>query len=194
MTRWLETFPVPEESPAPYVRDLRFSIGICNSAPEKFFEHTPWFTNVERITFWGYRCPQGLRIPSFWRLPESVTSLTIGTDSYEISHAQDIIARLPNLDNLSISGCLVTDRMSLSDGPVVRGKFGGKLQLLKGNASADIANVLLKIPTGLHFTEVDIESTYECLLSTVRLVEACTKSLVKISYMACLHRKSQPSA
>ena len=47
--RWLKTFPVPEESPACYVKDLCLLFGGRCDAPEEFFKHTPWFTNVEKM-------------------------------------------------------------------------------------------------------------------------------------------------
>ena len=184
MAKWLETFLVPEESPAHQVRDLRFSIGKYDSPREKFFEYAPWFTNVERITLLGYGCLQPLWMSSFRWLSQSVNSLTIGADMIAIVQIQDIMARLPNLDNLSLSGSLVAVDMNPLIGtcPVLKGRFGGKLRLLRGHASAGIVDTLLEIPTGLHFTEVEIRSAHECLLSTVRLVEAYTKTLVKLSY------------
>ena len=76
MTRWLETFPVPEESPAHHVRDLRFSVGGPISVLERFFEHMPWFTNVEGVALSRYNTFKPFWLPSFWRLPQSATSLT----------------------------------------------------------------------------------------------------------------------
>ena len=62
MAKWLETFPVPEESPALYIRDLRVSTASgYDSSPEKFFEYTLWFRNVERVTLLG----NGRWIPTF---------------------------------------------------------------------------------------------------------------------------------
>ena len=50
---WLQTFPVPEESPACYVKDLCLLFGGRCDAPEEFFKHTPWFTNVEKMALKG---------------------------------------------------------------------------------------------------------------------------------------------
>jgi len=47
--------------------------------------------------------------------------------------------------------------------------------------------MLLEIPTGLHFTEVQVLSTHECLLSTVMLAEACFQTLVKLAYTVSFH-------
>ena len=192
MARWLETFPVPEESPAHYVRDIRFSTGVYDDVPEKFFEHIPWFTNVERVTFLEDRTFRTLWVAPFWRLPQSATSLTIGPHmSTGLVQIRDIMAQLPNLDDLSMSGSLFADRRTLLGiGTVLKGRFGGHLQLLRGCACGDILGMLLEIPTGLHFTEVEIGGWEECLFSTVRLAEACAETLVRLSYTIDFHRKS----
>ena len=180
MAQWLETFPVPEKSPAHYIRDLRMSTGGYDSSPEKFFEYTPWFRNVERVTLLG----DGRWIPTLWRLPHSVTSLTINTDEAAFAQIQGIMTHLPNLDDLSLSGSPVpVDRRTLAGiGTTLNGRFGGQLRLLKGLVDKDIMNMLLEVPTGLHFTEMEVCGTNECLLPTVRLAEACAKTLVKFSY------------
>ena len=193
--RWLETFPVPEESPAHLVRDLRFTIGgDNNSAPERFSDYTRRFTNVERITFLAHGCLHPLWTPSFGRLPQSVTSLTIDTDAFDLFQIRDVMVQLPNLNDLSLSGfpVMVAGCALQGIGAVLRGRFGGQLRLFRGHVSVGIADVLLGIPTGLHFTEIQIYSTHECLLSVVRLVEACSKTLVKLSYTISLHCKSHP--
>ena len=187
MDKWLKTFPVPEQSPAHYIRDLRVSTGGYGSSPGVFFEYIPWFTNVERVTLLG----DGRWIPTFWRLPQSVTSLTVNTDATAFAQIQGIMLHLPNLNDLSLSGSLVpVDRRTLAGiGTTLSGKFGGQLRLLKGFVDKDIINMLLEVPTGLHFTEVEIRGTSECLIPTVRLAEACANTLVKFSYYVSYYCK-----
>ena len=189
--RWLETFPVPEESPAHFVRDLHFS-GVHDSAPERLVEHAPWFTNVERVTLSGLGAVQRPWLRLFRRLPRSVTSLSISAESTTLPRIRDVILQLPNLDDLSLSGSIVVAdwRVIPGMGTILRGRFGGQLRLLKGLADDDIVNMLLEIPTGLYFSEVQICGTYERLLPTVRLTEACGKALVKLSYTVSFHCKS----
>ena len=105
------------------------------------------------------------------------------------------MVHLPNLDNLSLSGSPIrVDRsVLLGTGTTLRGRFGGKLMLRDGCARKDVVDMLLGIPTGLYFTEVDIRCKPQCLLSTVRIVEACGNALVKLSYTITLHGKSHPS-
>ena len=191
MVKWLSMFPVPEESPAHHVKDLRLFVRCHNSVPEQFFPYTPRFTNVERVTLLGVT---RFWIPLFWRLPHSVTSLTVKADMVGLTHLRDVMAQPKNLNNLSLSGSiLIADRWTSPGlGTVLRGRFGERLGLTEGYASKEVMDMLLDIPTGLHFTEVDIRSTRECFLSTVKLAEACSKTLVKLSYRASFRRKSLP--
>jgi len=193
VVKWLKTFPVPEKSPAHYVRDLRFSLGGYRGAPAEFFKHTPWFTKVEKTTVLGYKWFPSLGIPLSARLPQSATSLTIEANKIDLLQMRNVMMQLPNLDDLLLSGSPVdVARKPLQGlGTVLRGKFGGKFRLSLGSASEDFVNMLLEAPAGLHFTEVYIHTYYsgECLLQTVRLAEACRKTLTKISYARYFHCK-----
>ena len=194
MAKWLETFPVPEESPAHHVRDLRFLTQQPSSLPEEFFENIQWFTNAERATLLGYGEIQPLRLPPFWRLPHSITSLTVLENAACLHQIRDIMAQLPNLNSLALSGhILALDRgVQIGIGTVLRGTFGGQLRLLVGYADDDVIHMLMEIPTGLHFTEVQISGMHQHLFSTVRLAEACGENLVKLSYTVSAHRESHP--
>ena len=50
--------------------------------------------------------------------------------------------------------------------------------------------MLLEIPSGLRFTETQIHCTQECLPSTIRFVEACGETVVKLSYSVAFGGKS----
>ena len=191
---WVRAFPVPEESPAHHVRYLCFSIEGYHRALEEFTEHTPSFTNAESLTLFEFGISQPLRRPSPWRLPQSVTSLFVSADAVTLVRLQEIMAQLPNLDNLSLSGFLpVVDRKTLPGiGTVPMGRFGGKLRLVNGYTDDDVVDMLLGTPTGLHFTDIQICSARKCLLPTVRLAEACSETLVKLSHMTSFHCKYHP--
>ena len=184
---WSKTFRVPEESPAPYVKDLHVSAG---GSDRLFFKCTKGFTNVERVTLSG----DVEWIPKCWRLPQSITSLTIDSDASNLVQVGNIMAQLPNLDSLSLSGDLVpVDRARLVGiGTTLKGKFGGRLRLTVGYVDRDVLNMLLEIPTGLRFTEVDICGMHGCLLSTVRLTEACRTTLIKLTYETSSRCRSHP--
>ena len=192
--RWVKALPVPEESPARHVRDLRFSIGDYHGAPEEFAEHILWFRNAETLTLLGRGVFQPLWRPSPWRFPPSITSLAVRVDTVTLLQIRDIMEQLPNLDDLLLSGSLlVVDGRRLPGAePALMGRFGGKLRLSKGCPDDDVVDVLLEVPTGLHFADVQICGARECVLSTVRLAEACSMTLVKLSYTAPSFRKSLP--
>ena len=195
IVRWLETFPVPEDSLIHHVRELCFSIGKHDDIPERFFEYILRFTNIEKMALVGEVDLLRLWTPPFWRLPQSVTSLTISSNTAtRLVQIRDVMAQLPNLDNLSLCGPLLeVDRMSLLGiGTILKGRFGGKLRLRRGYAHRGTVDMLLEVPTGLHFTEVHIFTPQECLLSTVRFAEACAKTLVKLSYVVSIQCKSHP--
>ena len=194
--RWLKTFPVPGGNPARHVRELALLVGGYLSAPESFSKHTPWFTNVKRMFLYllGRGGFQSSRGPLVLRLPQSVTSLTINANNDTLVRIWDILVQLPNLDDLKLSGSLA----AVGRGPfpgietALGWRFGGQLQLSEGLAHEDVMNMLLEIPTGLHFTEVKVHGTRDCLLSTARLAEACGETLVKLSNTVCFRCKSHP--
>ena len=192
MNRWLEAFPVPEESPAHLVRDLGFQVGGGDYAPENFLEHIPWFTNVERVSLLAQQGrPRPLWISQYWRLPQSATSLTISADAIPLALILNVMARLPNLDDLSLSGMyLLNSPLPQVAGAHLKGRFGGSLRLAGGPADKGVMDALLEIPTGLRFTEVTIHSMRNRFLSAARLMEACSRAPVKLSYTASLGSKS----
>ena len=104
------------------------------------------------------------------------------------------MAQLPNLDDLSLSGSRISVREGVLPeiGTPQRGRFGGRLLLSGGYASEDVMGTLLEIPCGLRFTEVENSSTRSSLLSAVRLAEACSKTLVKLSQTVYFFSKPPP--
>ena len=194
MKRWLEVFPAPEESPAHFVRNLRFTMQGHDRGPDKFSECIPWFTSVQTVSLSGYGSVRPPWISLLWKLPQSVTSLAIDTAMASLVQVRDVIAQLPNLEDLSLSGsfAVVDSRTMVGIGTVLRGRFGGRLVLLGEHANRDAVDMLLEVPTGLRFTEVRIRGTYGCLRSTARLVEVCGETLVRLSYMAVYYCKSHP--
>jgi len=192
--RWLKMFPVPEEGPARQVRDLHVEIGWDDPVPDKLFEHTPWFTSVDRISLLGHMAPPSSLKPSSWKLPQFITSLTINASVFTLVQVRDVIAQMPNLDDLTLMGSLIeVDRSELPGiGTVVRGRFGGKLKLCGEFVGEDVADMLLEIPSGLRFSEAVIDCTPERLPSAVRVVEGCCKTLVKLSHTVAFPRESHP--
>ena len=185
---------MPEESPAHHVRDFGFWIIGSDCVPEQFLEHVPYFPNVEAVSLIGTGERPMLPPPPFWTFPQSVTSLTIDTNVVTLVQVRDIIARLPNLDDLSLSGSFIPvgREASRGIGTALGGRFGGRLQLRGGCTGKDVIDMLLDIPSGLRFTKLEIYCMRQRLLPAVRLVEACGKALVKLSYVVSFSGKSYP--
>ena len=183
---------MPEESPACHVRDLNVEIGWIVPVPDEFFEYTPQFTNAESISLLGHMTPPSSLRPSSWKLPRFITSLTVNASVFTLLQVRDVMAQLPNLDDLTLMGSFVkVDRRELPGiGKAVKGRFGGKLKLGGDFVCEDVVNMLFVIPTGLHFTEAIFHCTPECLPSAVGIAEACCKTLVKLSYSVALPRES----
>jgi len=193
--RWFETFPVPEQSPGHHIRDLRVEIGRVHCVPDAFFERISWFTDVERMSLSGDGWIMSSLRPSLWRLPRSITSLTIDTNVFTHTQVWDIIAQLPNLDDLSLSGSSFSSYSEIAlpePGIPQRGRFGGRLLLRGGYASQDVMDGLSEIPVGLRFTEVEIFCGGDLLLSAVRLAEACGKTILKLSQTVDFFCKPHP--
>lgn len=191
--KWLKTFPAPEKSPAYYVKFLRISFGEHYDAPEEFFKYIPWFANA-KTTLTGSLTLPSPGIPLFGRLSHSVTSLAVEAVRIELIRVRDIMMHLPNLNDLTLTGTVVAQSGEAlpGSGTVLKGKFGGEFRLRNGYIGEDFVNMLLEAPTGLHFTKLRIDANRACLLQTVRLAEACGKTLVELSYMGPNHGKSHP--
>ena len=179
-------FPVREESPAHYVRDLRLKMEVNSRIPDNFFECLPWFTDVDRMSLSGHGMVP-LTEPSSWKLPRSVTSLTIDSPLVTLVQVRDIMLQLPNLNDLALTPDSLAkpdERMLPGNRTALKGRFGGRLLLRGGCVGEDVVNMLLEIPSGLRFTELDIYCTQDPLPSSaVRLAEACRETLVKLSHM-----------
>ena len=133
--------------------------------------------------------------PSHWKLPSSVTSLTIKTAVVTLVQVRDIMAQLPNLNDLAVSASLAeVDRGELLGiGTVLEGRFSGRLALSGSSADEKVIDMLLEIPSGLRFAELETHSPHHPLpSSTVRLAEACRKTLVKLSHTDDYWGKSYP--
>ena len=132
--------------------------------------------------------------PSCWKLPRSVTSLTLGIGAATLIRVRGIMAQLRNLDDLVVLGFAVAGSKQLPGiGAVLNGRFGGRLMLRGADASEGIINMLLEISSGLRFAELDIYCTRRSLHSSaVRLAEACGKTLMKLSHTVGLQCKSYP--
>lgn len=184
--KWIEAFPVAEHSPARHVRELGLSLGGDYHVPDEFFRCLQTFTNVRKVTMSTKFGKGWWWIPSFSTLPRSVTSLTIETEWSTLQEIRDVMAQLPNLNDLKLAGFI--HPIGSGMGSSLKANFGGRLQLHNlGRNYPGVVNMLLEVPTGLHFTEIEIHGEDECLASTVMLAEACAGTLVRLSCLVENH-------
>ena len=87
------------------------------------------------------------------------------------------LARLPSLNDLTLDGVLSDGEFPLEFGSALEGDFHGALRLHIGLTHRDVFNMLTNIPTGLHFTKVDIVMDGKFFSNVVKLVEACKYSI-----------------
>ena len=107
------------------------------------------------------------------------------------------MAQLPNLNDLTLSGTVLAHEsrgLSLELGAGLRGRFGGELEVRDGHTvSKELVDMLLEVPTGLHFTKIYIHAELSDLPQVVRLAEACCKTLVDFSCLCSTYLgKSHP--
>ena len=140
------------------------------------------------------------RLPSLrtflsWELPRSVTSLEMQV-WVNLGQLQGLMGMLHNMDDFQLSGCIFETDEGTMPGPqgtALRGGFCGKLRLIDKCANEDVMNMLLGSPTGLHFTEMQVHPRRECLVSTVRLAEACGETLARLRYSVAFHGNYFPT-
>lgn len=118
-------------------------------------------------------------ISLYARLPQSVTSLTIEGGKIDLVQMRDIMAHLPDLNDLVLSRTIVVRFRKLLPG---LGRFGGELRIWEGYTGEEFVDMLLEVSTGLRFTKLGISGNPACLVQTVRLAEACCETLVNFSY------------
>lgn len=123
-------------------------------------------------------------ISLYARLPQSVTWLTIEGGKIDLVQMRDIMAHLPDLNDLVPSGTIIVRFRKLLPGlgTVLRGRFGGELRIWEGYTGEEFVDMLLEVSTGLCFTKLGISGNPACLVQTVRLAEACCETLVNFSY------------
>jgi len=194
---WVEHVQMAQCVPGPrgeshHVRDLRVRTGGIQWFPDEFFAHAPRFANVRKLSLFGGVDYLGSQLASHWTLPESVTSLAIkAITGVSVVAIWDIIARLPNLDDLMLWGSFIPmDRSALLGVP--RGRLGGELVLCNVCGEGAEKKLLLDILTGFPFSKVEVRCAREHIPPVIRLVGACSKTIVKLSLDVIFGGKYHP--
>ena len=156
-------------------------IHLASDAPTQLEEYMPYFSNVRDLTLIGGKCENREWISGIGRLPTSIRSLTMKFVSVMDVQVLEIIGQLPNLDDFSL--CTFKGAGFLTGaGEVLRGRYGGKLDLLLvDDFHASIARSLLKAPEGLAFRGIKAFcNTEDDFPVYVDLVTACRDTLADL--------------
>lgn len=182
ITIWNTTFPNPEASPAKHVRDL----SLCFIQPEadiNFANRIHYFSNVQKLTLIGRTATDPGFISALGQLPPSIRSVDITFSKVLTAHIISVMRQLPNLENLSLMSTEWIGLIPPGTGKLIQGRLNGKLRLRRRFARCDILNMLMEVPAGPQFTEVEIrDARIDCFPATLRLVRACQGTLRKLHF------------
>ena len=176
---WRATFPDPWACPASYTREMR--IHFASDTPTQLAEYMPFFSNVRDLTLIGGSCEGREWISSIGTLPTSIRSLTMKFVSVTNAQVLEIMEQLPHLDDFSL--CTFKGAgFSTEAGEILKGRFGGKLDLLlMEDFQASIVRSLLKAPEGLGFKSIKAFcNTGDDFPVYVDLVDACRDTLSEL--------------
>jgi len=193
ITNWNKTFPNPKDSPAGHIRDLSFCF-IQPDVPIDFADRIPYFFNVQKLTLIGRAATDPGFISALGQLPPSTRSVDITFSKVLNKHVVSVMQQLPNLENLSLMSMEWGGPIPPGTGKLIQGRLSGKLRLRRRFAHHDLLNMLMEVPTGPQFTEVEIrDARMDCFPATLKLVRACQCTLTKLHFSALILGNSSPS-
>jgi len=182
ITKWNKSFPNPEDSPAVHVRDLSFCF-IEPDVPIDFADRIAHFSNVRKLTLIGRTAIDPGFISALGQLPPSTRSVDITFTEVLTTHITSVMQQLPNLDNLSLMSTKPGGPIPPGTGKLIQCRLSGKLRLRRQLAHRDLLNMLMEVPTGLQFAEVEIRDVWMgCFPATLKLVRACQDTLTKLHF------------
>ena len=174
VSRWCGVFPVPEHSPAHRARALRLRLSPDQDALSHFAKHIPYFSSIQVLSLEPISCDLLTTLPQ--TLP-AVHYPHVKGSGITLDAIHAAMMRLPGLNSLS-DGCFSNTELPLGVENLPKGEFHRVLKLHAGLAHRDVFNMLTNIPTGLHFTRVDIAKVDGNFFSdALTLVKACEHSV-----------------
>ena len=190
ITKWNNTFPNPEDSPAGHVKDLSFCF-IQSNAPINFAGRMPYFFNVQQLTLIGRVATDPSFISALGPLPPTIRSVDITFSKVLTAHIVSVVRQLPNLDNLSLTSTEWSGAIPTGTGKLIQARLSGKLRLRRKLAHCDILNMLMEVPTGPQFAEVEIrDASMTCFPASLKLVRACRDTLTKLHFSTLVQGSS----
>lgn len=182
VVKWNKTFPNPQDSPAGHVRDLTFRF-LQHNVPIHFADRIPYFHNVQQLTLIGRLATDPSFISALGQLPPTTRSVDITFSKVLTAHIISVIHQLPHLDNLSLMSEEWGGAIPPGTGNLVQSRLSGKLRLHRKSARCDLLDMLMEVPTGPQFAEVEIrDASMNCLPAALKLVRACRSTLTKLHF------------
>ena len=174
---WTALFPDPQNSPTQYTRIL-----VIDGLPALTAVTTvalPWIHRFRHlvemsVTTLGW-VDTAASLTQLHGLSPTLRSLSLRCKSLPLSEAFNLICSFPLLENLTL---LHDNSWNNSDEPAppsTSPKFTGSLNLNGGNPS--IIRRLLRLPNGLHFSEIAVSRPADDAKLTVELVSRCSDTL-----------------
>ena len=190
ITKWNKTFPNPEHSPAGHVRDLSFCF-IQPDVPINFADRMLYFSNVRGLTLVGRVATDPSFISALGPLPPTTRSVDITFSRVLTAHIVSVIQQLPNLDNLSLMSAEWGGAIPPGTGQLIQSRLSGKLRLRRKFAHCDLLNMLMEVPSGPRFAQVEIrDASMNCFPASLKLVSACEDTLTKLHFSTLVQGSS----
>lgn len=190
ITKWSRTFPNPENSPAKHVRDLSFCF-IQPNVPIHFADRMPYFSNVQQLTLIGRVATDPSFISALGHLPPTIRSVDVTFSKVLSTHVTSVVQQLPNLDNLSLMSAEWGGAIQQGTGTLIQSRLSGKLRLRRKSAHSDLLNMLMEVPTGPQFAEVEIrDASMSCFPASIKLVRTCQDTLTKLHFSTLVQGSS----
>ena len=189
VSRWLETFPDPTNSPAHNARAL--SIRYSKYLSVQDIETFPTFPNaihfnVETNVTPGY----GVRLLPLHRISTVIRSLRLVSNSLRDSEAFGLICSLPLLEDLALISRVPRPPEEWTR-PQTSPRLTGSLELYVERGIRPVTHKLLDLPDGLHFKRIVVRVfSLQDVGSATDLVSGCSDTLESLSIVYPFSRVS----
>ena len=186
VSQWRVTFPDPTNSPALHTRTLFISNLERMTAADADTFRT--FCGVVHLGVHADSMDESpITVPLHGFFP-ALRSLYLSSSLLRGPEFFDFICSFPLLEDLILVARTYRHENTGWNTPSTSPRLTGSLDLRRTNGSCLIANRLLDLPNGLHFTKIAISWFYESeVLSTVSLISRCSDTLESLDITNRLH-------
>ena len=177
---WQKTFPGPSNSPAHHTRSL--SIDTPEAVPLVNTGVGDWirtFSGVVRLHVENFDCD--ISLAPLHGLSPTLKSLRMEYESASSSQIFGLVCSFPLLEDLTLVSYGYNIEVDEWDIPSTSPKLTGCLELWADHTIRPIARRLLELPSGLHFSKIDVSCHQESVEAMMDLVPRCSDTLESLS-------------